>query len=149
MGYSPGMFRYGKLARQAVSAVSYVAEHYGEDAVALSSADVGKARNIPKALAAKLLSEVASAGILRGTTGPGGGYRLAKPPGEIFLMDVVELFERRSEEAPCPFGPGWCGKGEPCPLHDSFQKLEAKVLKFLQGTSFAVFIKHPKKSGGR
>ncbi len=135
------MFRYGKLARQAVSAVSFVAETYVVDGVAVSSAEVSKARKIPKALAAKLLSEAASAGLLKGTTGPGGGYRLARPPEEIFLMDVVELFERPLSESPCPFGPGWCGKGEPCPLHDDFVKLEDKSREFLEGTSFAVFLK--------
>ncbi len=135
------MFRYGKLARQAVSAVSYVAERHVKDGVAVSSVEVGKARKIPKALAAKLLSEAASAGLLKGTTGPGGGYRLARPPEKIFLMDVVELFERPLAESPCPFGPGWCGSGDPCPLHDGFVKLEDKCRKFLEGTSFAVFVK--------
>lgn len=134
------MFRYGKLARQAVSAISYLAERYALDAPAVSSAEVGTARKIPKALAAKLLSEAASAGLLRGTTGPGGGYRLAKPPEEICLMDVVELFERPADESPCPFGPGWCGKGDPCPLHEDFLKLEEKSRNFLEGTSFAVFL---------
>ena len=136
------MFRYGKLARQAVSAISYVAERYQAEAAAVSSAEVGKVRNIPKALAAKLLSEAAAAGLLRGTTGPGGGYRLARPPEEISLMEVVELFERPLVESPCPFGPGWCGKGEPCPLHSDFEKLETKIRGFLEGTSFAVFVKN-------
>jgi Rrf2 family iron-sulfur cluster assembly transcriptional regulator len=140
------MFRYGKLARQAVSAVSYVAERHCEDGPAVSSAEVGKARRIPKALAAKLLSEAAAAGLLRGTTGPGGGYRLARPPEEIFLMNVVSLFERPMDESPCPFGPGWCGKGEPCPLHDDFVKLEEKVREFLEGTSFAAFATHPEEA---
>lgn len=140
------MFRYGKLARQAVSAVSYVAEHHCEDGPAVSSAEVGKARRIPRALAAKLLSEAAAAGLLRGTTGPGGGYRLARPPEEISLMDVVSLFERPMEESPCPFGPGWCGKGEPCPLHEDFAKLGRKVMDFLKGTSFAAFVAHPEES---
>lgn len=135
------MFRYGKLARQAVSAISYVAERYQVEAAAVSSADVGKARKIPKALAAKLLSEAAAAGLLRGTTGPGGGYRLARPPEEISLMEVVELFERPLVDSPCPFGPGWCGKGEPCPLHNDFEKLEVKIRGFLEGTNFAVFVK--------
>lgn len=138
------MFRYGKLARQAVSALSYVAERHGPGNPAVSSAEVGKARGIPKALAAKLLSEAASAGLLHGTTGPGGGYRLAKPPGEISLMDVVRIFERPLAESPCPFGPGWCGEGEPCPLHDSFVKLEDLVREFLNGTNFAVFVKDGK-----
>ena len=140
------MFRYGKLARQAVSAVSYVAERHGLDGLAVSSADVGRARKIPQALAAKLLSEAASAGLLKGTTGPGGGYRLAKPPEAICLMDVVELFERPLDESPCPFGPGWCGKGEPCPLHADFEKLEFKVRDFLTGTSFAVFTEKGKEA---
>lgn len=137
------MFRYGKLARQAVSLVSYLAENYGVDAGALSSSEVGKARNIPKALAAKLLSEAASAGLVRGTTGPGGGYRLARPPETITLLEVVELFERPQADNPCPFGTGWCGTGEPCPLHHDFVDMETRSLAFLEGTTFGVFVKPP------
>ncbi len=135
------MFRYGKLARQAVSALSFLAEHYASDAAAISSSDVGRARKIPTALAAKLLSEAASAGLTRGTTGPGGGYRLARPPSEIRLAEIVGLFEREMEEYPCPFGPGWCGTGNPCPLHADFLRLEESSSDFLQNTTLAVFLK--------
>ena len=134
------MFRYGKLARQAVAAMSYLAERYSPDAAAVSSAEVGRVRKIPTALAAKLLSEAASAGLARGTTGPGGGYRLSKPPQEIRLADIVGIFERDLEEYPCPFGPGWCGTGNPCPLHNDFLKLEASGRKFLEETTLAVFV---------
>ena len=137
------MFRYGKLARQAVSALSYLAEKYSPEAPSISSAEVGRARNIPTTLAAKLLSEAASAGLLRGTTGPGGGYRLARPPKDIRLADIVGLFEREMEEPPCPFGPGWCGKGNPCPLHDDFLKLEENGRRFLEKTTLAVFVGKP------
>jgi Rrf2 family iron-sulfur cluster assembly transcriptional regulator len=135
------MFRYGKLARQAVAAMSYLAECYRPEAAAVSSAEVGRVRKIPTALAAKLLSEAASAGLARGTTGPGGGYRLARPPQEIRLADIVGIFEREMEEYPCPFGPGWCGSGNPCPLHNDFLKLEASGRKFLEETTLAVFVK--------
>jgi Rrf2 family transcriptional regulator, iron-sulfur cluster assembly transcription factor len=133
------MFRYGKLARQAVSAMSYLAERYHADAGTISSAEVGRVRNIPAALAAKLLSEAAAAGLARGVTGPGGGYRLARPPEQIRLADIVSLFERELTEFPCPFGPGWCGTGNPCPLHNDFLKLEASGRKFLEETTLAVF----------
>lgn len=136
------MFRYGKLARQAVSAMSYLAEKYGPEAAAVSSAEVGRVRKIPQALAAKLLSEAASAGLTRGTTGPGGGYRLARPPEEIRLADIVGLFEREMEEFPCPFGAGYCGTGNPCPLHHDFLRLEANGRKFLEETTLAVFAKN-------
>ena len=140
-----GMFRYGKLARQAVSAMSYLAEKYAPDAASISSAEVGRARKIPAALAAKLLSEAASVGLTRGVTGPGGGYRLAKPPGEICLADIVAIFEREMTEYPCPFGPGWCGTGNPCPLHDDFLRLEESGRKFLEETTLAVFIQSKRR----
>jgi Rrf2 family iron-sulfur cluster assembly transcriptional regulator len=141
----PRMFRYGKLARQAVSAMSYLAERYGPDAASISSAEVGRVRNIPTALAAKLLSEAASAGLTKGVTGPGGGYRLARPPEEIRLADIVGIFERGNTESPCPFGAGWCGTGNPCPLHDAFLKLEENGRRFLEETTLAVFVKKKTK----
>ncbi len=133
------MFRYGKLARQAVSAISYLAQKYSPDAPAVSSAEVGRARKIPTALAAKLLSQMASAGLTVGTTGPGGGYRLARPPEQIRLSEIVALFERSMDEFPCPFGEGWCGTGDPCPLHYDFLKLEENGRQFLENTTLAVF----------
>lgn len=134
------MFRYGKLARQAVSAISYLAEKYTLDALAVSSAEVRRARKIPAALAAKLLSQMAGAGLTLGTTGPGGRYRLARPPEEIHLSEIVALFERAMGEFPCPFGDGWCGTGDPCPLHKDFLRLEESSRKFLEQMTLAVFV---------
>jgi Rrf2 family iron-sulfur cluster assembly transcriptional regulator len=133
------MFRYGKLARQAVSAMSYLAEKYASDSSSISSAEVARVRSIPTALAAKLLSEAASAGLVKGVTGPGGGYRLARPPDEIRLADIVGIFEREMTEYPCPFGPGWCGSGNPCPLHNDFLRLEESGRRFLEETTLDVF----------
>jgi Rrf2 family transcriptional regulator, iron-sulfur cluster assembly transcription factor len=133
------MFRYGKLARQAVSALSYLAEHYQPQGRFVSSSEVGRERKIPSALAAKLLSQMAGAGLATGITGPGGGYRLTRDPSRITLAEIVNLFEREMEEFPCPFGSGWCGTGKPCPLHEDFLKLEENGGKFLRETTLAVF----------
>ncbi len=64
---------------------------------------------------------------------------MAMPPEQIRLADIVGLFERDMDEYPCPFGPGWCGKGNPCPLHEDFLKMEKGGQKFLQETTLAVF----------
>lgn len=133
------MFRYGKLAQRAVGALSYLAEQRAAGAEPVSSSAVADARMMPVTLAAKLLSQTASAGLTVGSTGPGGGYRLARPPNEITLAQIVDLFERRRDEPPCPFGPGWCGKGDPCPLHDQFVELEERARGFLENTTLAVF----------
>jgi Rrf2 family protein len=133
------MFRYGKLAQRAVSALSYLAEQQAAGVEPVSSAAVAQTRKMPVTLADKLLSQTAAAGLTIGSTGPGGGYRLARPPGEIRLAQIVDLFERRPEESPCPFGPGWCGEEDPCPLHDQFVTLEGRAREFLEATTLAVF----------
>ena len=135
------MFRYGKQTRHAVSAMSYLVEKQAQGANAVSSAEVGRERNISVALAAKLLSQMATAGLTIGITGPGGGYRLARPPAEIRLSEIVSLFERRMEEFPCPIGEGSCGTGEPCPLHNDFIRLEENSRQFLEETTLEVFLK--------
>ena len=143
------MFRYGKQSRQAVSAISYVAQWYGTETDAVSSVAVARARGISPALAAKLMSEMAAAGLLVGTSGPKGGYRLARPPEKIFLGEVVRIFEAPKGEVPCPFGPGWCGHGPHCPLHDSFLRIEAVTSGFLQTTTLAGFAKLGPKAGSK
>ena len=141
--YCLGMFRYGKLARQAVSVISYLAEGYRVDAAAISSTEIGRVRKIPAALAAKLLSQASAAGLVLGVTGPGGGYRLAKPPGEIRLIDIVRVFGRAQEQSFCPYSLDWCGNGPPCPLHEGFARLREEARVFLEETTLAVFLKHP------
>jgi len=141
------MVRYGKLARQAVSVISYLAERYQTDAPAISSSEIGRVRKIPAALAAKLLSQASAAGLVLGTIGPGGGYRLAKPPGQIRLVDIVSLFGRSQEESLCPYSLDWCGNGDPCPLHEGFVKLRENARVFLEETTLAVFLKSPQVHG--
>ena len=137
------MFRYGKLARQAVSALSYLAENYNSDGRFVPSAEVSKNRKIPVALSAKLLSQMSGVGLTVGITGPGGGYRLARKPGEIPLSEIVNFFEREMDEFPCPFGKGSCGEGDRCPLHDDLVKIEEMSRRFLETTTLAVFMKKP------
>lgn len=135
------MLRCGKTAQSAISAMSLLAERYDAGATRLNSEDVGRVRSLPQPLAAKLLTILSTAGLVKGTRGPGGGYWLARPPGEISLAEITACFEREIEGIRCPFGPGWCGKGEPCPIHDSLVALNQQWDDFLRKTTLGVFVK--------
>ncbi len=63
---------------------SEVAERYGESAHHL----------------AKVLSELARAGIVDSVRGVGGGYRFAANAKRLTLLDVIRLFEPLGDEAP-------------------------------------------------
>ena len=107
---------------------------------AVSSAEVGRARKIPTALAAKLLSQMATAGLTLGTTGPGGGYRWRAARRNPSGGDR-EPVRARDGRVPLPFRPRICGTGDPCPLHHDFLKLEESGRKFLEQTTLEVFVK--------
>jgi Rrf2 family transcriptional regulator, iron-sulfur cluster assembly transcription factor len=130
-----------KTSQNAVAAMSRLAELYETDQAG-SSADIAQSRNLAQPLVAKILTALARAGLITGATGPGGGYRLAKHPREITLLDVVNVFEREASTA-CPFGPGWCGVGAPCPLHHSLKAMSQIEADFLKNTNFAVFCSNP------
>lgn len=129
---------YQKTTQNAIAAVSRLSEVWSEPEVRLSSRDIAEDRNLPVPIVAKILTELSRAGLVSGSPGPGGGYRLARPPREITLRDVATLFERDGQTA-CPYGPGWCGSGQPCPLHDSMLAMQQKIDSYLEKTSFAVF----------
>jgi DNA-binding IscR family transcriptional regulator len=61
------------------------------------------------------------------------------------VLEVVELFEGHRDGNSCPFGPGWCGVGEPCPLHHTLAKMSDLASASLREMTFAPFIDHPKQ----
>jgi len=130
------MYVYGKTSANAIAVMSYLAADSKRRA---GSAEIAKERGISKALTAKLLTQLASAGLVAGQPGPGGGYKLAKPSKSIYLMDIVVLFEQTAPPSLCPFGHNWCGVGNPCPLHDEIAKLIESNRRFMEGTSLSVF----------
>jgi Rrf2 family iron-sulfur cluster assembly transcriptional regulator len=104
------VFTYSKLVQAGIAAVSYLAAVDSESRLA-GSAEIAESREISRTLVAKILTILSRAGIVAGTPGPSGGYRLARPAGEISLLDVVRVFEDLDDRVMCPFGPNWCGHG--------------------------------------
>ncbi|CAN5326242.1 hypothetical protein BH23VER1_BH23VER1_05200 [soil metagenome] len=137
MGDEP-MQGYGKMAQTAIATVTALAESYGGGGV-MSSAGVAAARNLPKPLVAKVLTQLSRVGLVEGAPGPGGGYRLSVEPSELTLHAVVASFERIGEPLMCPLGPGWCGTANPCPLHDQIAAMAGSLERFLHENHFGMF----------
>jgi len=127
----------------AVAAMSALAENH-KSGHKLNSQQIADSRNLSQPLVAKVLTVLSQAGFVVGTRGPGGGYCLARPPAEITVHDVVDLFEGHRDPSACPFGPGWCGVGDNCPLHDTLFGLADAAATKLKKKTFAVFSNHRK-----
>jgi Rrf2 family protein len=59
----------------------------------LASHEVAQAHKIPERFLLKVLKPLVSAGILASVKGPRGGYRLAKKPSEITMLEIIEAIE--------------------------------------------------------
>jgi Rrf2 family protein len=58
-----------------------------------SAAQLAEHYDLPVAYLAKQLQALVRAGVLSGTTGPRGGFRLARPADQITLLQVVEAVD--------------------------------------------------------
>jgi Rrf2 family protein len=59
----------------------------------LASHEIAQAHKIPERFLLKVLKPLVSAGLLHSVKGPRGGYRLAKTPKEISMLDIVEAVD--------------------------------------------------------
>lgn len=71
----------------ALRALLVLTQHYGEDVVRIQT--ISDAQNIPKKFLEQILNELKALGAVESKRGAGGGYRLARPPGNITLASVV------------------------------------------------------------
>jgi Rrf2 family transcriptional regulator, iron-sulfur cluster assembly transcription factor len=131
------MFAYGQTSANAIAVMSYLAAVPGRRA---GSGEIAEARGMSHALTAKLLTQLASAGLVKGQPGPHGGYTLAKNSEDISLFVIASLFEQLTAPTLCAFGRDWCGNGDPCPLHDKIHSMVGQNLEFMQSTRLSVFI---------
>ena len=78
-------------ADYAVRAVLVLAAHAGEGPIKGES--IARAQDLPLKFVENILGELKHAGIVASQRGPDGGYRLAHPPDEISLAEVIRVVD--------------------------------------------------------
>jgi Rrf2 family protein len=66
-----------------------------------SAAQLAEYFDVPAAYLAKQLQSVVRAGLFTATTGPRGGFRLARPAAQITLLQLVEAVDGASSPYQC------------------------------------------------
>lgn len=129
-----------KKAKYAIKALLALAEHDGEEPVRI--ADLARDEQIPAKFLELILLDLRNQGILQSRKGKGGGYLLARDPRDIYLGQIVRMFDGPLAPVPCASQTGYvrcadCRNEEVCGVRLAMKEVRDATAKILDGTSIA------------
>lgn len=98
---------------------------------------IAEAIRAPRNYLGKLLQTLAREGLVESQKGLGGGFRLARAPETITLLDVVEPIEHVGRWNRCILGNPECSGERPCAIHHQWKEVRAKYVDMLRGANLA------------
>ncbi|MCK4871948.1 MAG: Rrf2 family transcriptional regulator [Phycisphaerales bacterium] len=108
----------------------------------VSAASLAEATHVPPDYLAKILQQLSQAGLIAGRRGVGGGYRLSKPPEEVFLLDVLQVIGPLERLDCCPLNIEAHGR-RLCPLHEKIDEAVTAVRNVFGSVTFADLLNVP------
>ena len=124
-----------KTADYAVRAALALAETPPDRYMTIAQVDAQMA--LPRTFTPQVLGLLAHAGIAESKPGRGGGYRLARTPRQITMLDVVEAAEGSLINVRCTMRGGPCRWEDRCAVHDTLVKAAEALRRSLARTSLA------------
>ena len=85
----------------------------------------------------KVLKPLARAGLVTSFRGASGGYRLARPPGQISLIDIVEAIEGRLNMTECSGEHSSCEHEAHCGVQGHWRRINDVIAQTLRGITLA------------
>ncbi len=118
--------------RYAVTAMLDLALHDKAGPVSLS--EIAERQEISLSYLEQLFSRLRKRGLVDGTRGPGGGYRLLKSVESISVADVIDAVDETVDATRCG-GQRNCQGEHSCLTHDLWADLSTQIREFLGNVS--------------
>ena len=83
--------------------------------------------DVPRPFMRKILQKLGNKGILKSNRGNRGGFKLVLKPEEIYLLDLIELFQGRFSMNECLFKKDICPDRSGCFLKKKIDSIEEYV----------------------
>ena len=109
-------------------------------------ASISLKQNISQTFLEQIFMSLRRSGLVESCRGPGGGYLLARPAGEISIFEIMQAVEEPVQMTRCSLEEiGGCVSGDRCLTHNLWHGLEAHIEDYLRSTSLADVV--PAKTG--
>lgn len=125
----------GKRADYVVRAVLDLARHHGHGR--RKTADIAEAMQVPVTYLPQLLAGLVRAGLVRSLAGRHGGYELIRDPGEVSLLEVIEVADGSVISTECVLRGGPCRWEGACAIHTPWASAQEAFRDSLRATTFA------------
>ena len=129
------MMRFTAMFRYGLRALAVMSERYGQQPV--SAKEISELEDISPSFLEQLLAHLRRNDIIVGVRGPGGGFRLKRPPEEILIGNVVEALEGSFYVSSCLSGDcenvteNPCDKFGDCVVVPILKQLEGEISNVL------------------
>jgi Rrf2 family transcriptional regulator, iron-sulfur cluster assembly transcription factor len=123
----------GSKGDYSVRAVLDLARSYGDGR--RKAREIAAAMDIPEKYVAQVLADLVREGIVLSTAGPGGGYRLSRPPDRVSLLEVVDAAEGIKHDR-CIMSGGPCHWDHACAVHPAWSRAQEAFEAELGKTTF-------------
>ena len=115
-----------------------------EDELA-SARQIAERFNVPRSLLMNVLKRLSATGYVQSVRGSRGGYRLARPPEEISLVDVANELEGPIRLAECVTDEATgrectCEVMARCPIADPVHRVQRRINDFLRKMTLAEIV---------
>ena len=129
-----------KRSKYAIKALLALADHERGEPVRI--ADLAQEEQIPPKFLELILLGLKNQGILQSRKGKGGGYLLARDPADIYLGQIVRMFDGPLAPVPCASQTAYmacadCPNEAVCGVHLAMKAVRDATAKVLDGTSIA------------
>jgi Rrf2 family protein len=129
-----------KRSKYAIKALLALADHERGEPVRI--ADLANEEQIPPKFLELILLGLKNQGILQSRKGKGGGYLLARDPADIYLGQIVRMFDGPLAPVPCASQTAYvacadCPDEAVCGVHLAMKAVRDATAKVLDGTSIA------------
>jgi len=140
-----GPFRVSEAANLGLHALAVIAA--GTEPVARTR-EIAARLKASAAHLAKVMVALEHAGLVSGTRGPSGGYRLNRPARQISLREIYEAIEGPMQARACLFGEPVC-EAQGCVLSEYFGGLNRDVIRKLARTRLTEIVKEFGSKNGK
>ena len=144
------MIRLHKSTRYALYATMEMASAATDEPV--TALQVAERHGIPVSVVAKVFQQLVRVEIAVGARGAGGGYRLARKPTEVTLLDVVEAIEPGRAPGECLLADGEsedpCVRHLECRLRELFDEVDGFARSTFASITLETLVGHPRPGMG-